>query len=109
MTYPSVIKLTLTIVHFTIHLDLVKTKNALVSGVQTQMDRLDKQLRLLNKRVHDNLYNPTLSIYQNVYGDYPRVVVSHFADELSNSILAFNPYYTRPGLDPQRMAILAGK
>ncbi|CAF4811527.1 unnamed protein product, partial [Rotaria socialis] len=59
--------------------DLAQTTNTIAGDVQIQLNKLDKQLKSLSKAVQDY-------------------------SELSESILISNPRYTRPGLDPERMA-----
>ncbi|CAF4449379.1 unnamed protein product [Rotaria socialis] len=115
-----------------VHNCTVNTTNSLAGGVQTQMAKVDKQLRSLSRSLQDNSHHPALAIYQNLSNEYPRVVefngtnlldVAKSADykkyartilklifspgELSNSVLISNRIYARPGLDPQRMAIWA--
>ncbi|CAF3343614.1 unnamed protein product [Rotaria socialis] len=109
--------------------DLAQTTNTIAGNVQIQLNKLDKQLKSLSKAVQDYSVNPTLIPYQNLTYTYPKTVpfrginlltASKATDykkytrtilkllfsskELSESILISNPLYTRPVLDPERMA-----
>ncbi|CAM4966127.1 unnamed protein product [Rotaria socialis] len=102
----------------------------LAGDVQTQFTGINKQPRYLSKAVHDQSLDPNLAPYQNLAHKFPRqwrifrglnlLTIAQTAnskkyariilktlftsDELSDSILFANPNYTRPGLDPKRMA-----
>ncbi|CAF1147892.1 unnamed protein product [Adineta ricciae] len=112
--------------------DLTTATDQLTGTVQTQLNKLDKQMRVLSKTVHVNSVNPSIAPYQNPTHQFPKVVdfnglnlitVSRATDykkfarsllktlfsraELANSILFSNQIYSRPGLDPSRMALWA--
>ncbi|CAF4387313.1 unnamed protein product [Rotaria sp. Silwood2] len=109
--------------------DLANATNNLSGDVQTQLNRIDKQLRSLSKSVQDNTINPAIASYQNLSHNYSTVVpfnginllnvakaadykkyartilqILFTVDELSDSVLIANPIYTKPGLDPTKMA-----
>ncbi|CAF3473301.1 unnamed protein product [Rotaria sp. Silwood2] len=109
--------------------NLANATNNLAGDVQTQLNRIDKQLRSLSKSVQDNTINPAITTYQNLsntystvvpfnginllnvakaadYKKYARTILQMLftVDELSDSILIVNPIYNKPGLDSTRMA-----
>ncbi|CAF3364918.1 unnamed protein product [Rotaria sp. Silwood2] len=113
--------------------DLANATNNLSGDVQTQLNRIDKQLRSLSKSVQDNTINPAIASYQNLSHNYSTVVpfnginllnvakaadykkyartilqILFTVDELSDSVLIANPIYTKPGLDPTKMAKWTG-